>query len=69
MIFVITPGMKRNAYDTQALHDRIYKDLNQEGKHQVVMIPEDCKYKVIDDYSGKDVKVIIKEVEKAAILK
>lgn len=69
MIFVVKSGIKRDAYDTQKLHDKLYKELNEGGKNQVVMLPRDCKYKVIDDCSGKDVKVIIKEVEKAAILK
>lgn len=64
MIFVVKSGIKRDAYDTQKLHDKLYKELNQEGKHQVVMLPEDCTYDVINDYSSKDVKVIIKEIEK-----
>lgn len=64
MIFVVKSGIKRDAYDTQKLHDKLYKELNQEGKHQVVMLPEDCTYEVINDYSSKDVKVIIKEIEK-----
>lgn len=53
MIFVVKSGIKRDAYDTQKLHDKLYKELNQEGKHQVVMLPEDCTY-----------EVIIKEIEK-----
>lgn len=44
MIFVVKSGIKRDAYDTQKLHDKLYKELNQEGKHQVVMLPEDCTY-------------------------
>lgn len=34
------------------------------GKNQVVMLPSDCKYDVINDYNSKDIKVIIKEIEK-----
>lgn len=64
MIFVIKSGIKRDAYDTQKLHDKLYKELNQEGKHQVVMLPKDCTYDVICDYNSKDIKVIIKEIEK-----
>lgn len=64
MIFVVKTGMKRDRLDTRELRDRLYKELNQEGKHRVVMLPEDCTYDVINDYSGKDVKVIIKEIEK-----
>lgn len=64
MIFVVKSGIKRDAYDTQKLHDKLYKELNQEGKHQVVMFPEDCTYDVIYDYNSKDIKVIIKEIEK-----
>lgn len=40
------------------------KELNQEGKHQVVMLPEDCTYDVINDFNREDIKVIIKEIEK-----
>lgn len=32
MIFVVKSGIKRDAYDTQKLHDKLYKELNQEGK-------------------------------------
>ena len=64
MIFVVKTGIKRDKFDTRELRDRLYKELNQEGKHRVVMLPEDCTYDVINDYSGKDVKVIIKEIEK-----
>lgn len=64
MIFVIKSGIKRDAYDTQKLHDKLYKELNQEGKHQVVMLPEDCTYDVINDFNREDIKVIIKEIEK-----
>nr|DAF70387.1 MAG TPA: hypothetical protein [Caudoviricetes sp.] len=28
------------------------------------MLPSDCKYDVINDYNSKDIKVIIKEIEK-----
>lgn len=62
MIFVVKSGKKRDRFD--GLHEKLYKELNQEGKHQVVMLPEDCTYEVINDYSSKDVKVIIKEIEK-----
>lgn len=34
------------------------------GKNQVVMLPSGCKYDVINDYNSKDIKVIIKEIEK-----
>lgn len=69
MIFVVKSGIKRDAYDIQKLHDKLYKDLNEGGKNQVAVLPSDCTYDVINDYNSKDVKVIIKEVEKAAILK
>lgn len=64
MIFVVKSGIKRDAYDTQKLHDKLYNELNQEGKHQVIMLPGDCTYDVINDYNSKDIKVIIKEIEK-----
>lgn len=64
MIFVVKSGIERDAYDTQKLHDKLYKDLNEGGKNQVVVLPSDYTYDVINDYSGKDVKVIIKEIEK-----
>lgn len=64
MIFVIKAGIKRDAYDTQKLRNKLYKELNQEGKHQVVMLPEDCTYDVINDFNREDIKVIIKEIEK-----
>lgn len=64
MIFVVKSGIKRDAYDTIALREKLYKELNQEGKHQVVMLPNDCTYDVIYDYNSKDIKVIIKEIEK-----
>lgn len=64
MIFVVKSGIKRDAYDTQKLHDKLYKDLNEGGKNQVVVLSSDCTYDVINDYSGKDIKVIVKEIEK-----
>lgn len=64
MIFVVKSGIKRDVYDTRGLREKLYNELNQEGKHQVVMLPEDCTYDIVNDYSGKDVKVIIKEIEK-----
>lgn len=60
MIFVVKSGIKRDRFDTIGLREKLYK----EGKHQVVMLPEDCTYDIVNDYSGKDVKVIIKEIEK-----
>lgn len=60
MIFVVKSGIKRDAYDTQ----KLYKELNEGGKNQVAMLPEDCTYDVINDYNSKDIKVIIKEIEK-----
>lgn len=51
-------------FDTIALREKLYKELNQEGKHQVAMLPKDCTYDVIYDYNSKDIKVIIKEIEK-----
>lgn len=64
MIFVVKTGIKRDRFDTRELREKLYKELNQVGKHQVVMLPEDCTYDIVNDYSGKDVKVIIKEIEK-----
>lgn len=64
MIFVVKSGIKRDRFDTIGLREKLYKELNQEGKHQVVMLPGDCTYDIVNDYSGKDVKVIIKEIEK-----
>lgn len=64
MIFVVKTGMNRNSLEKRDIRDRIYKELNQEGKHQVVMLPGDCAYDVINDYNSKDIKVIIKEIEK-----
>lgn len=65
MIFVVKSGKKRDRFvDTIGLREKLYKELNQEGKHQVVMLPSDCTYDVINDYNSKDIKVIIKEIEK-----
>lgn len=64
MIFVVKSGIKRDAYDTQKLRNKLYKELNDVGKNQIVMLPEDCTYDVINDYNSKDIKVIIKEIEK-----
>lgn len=64
MIFVVKSGIKRDIFDTIGLHEKLYKELNQEGKHQVVMLPEDCTYDVINDFNREDIKVIIKEIEK-----
>lgn len=32
MIFVIKAGIKRDAYDTQKLRNKLYKELNEVGK-------------------------------------
>lgn len=64
MIFVVKSGIKRDVYDTRGLREKLYNEPNQEGKHQVVMLPSDCTYDVINDYNSKDIKVIIKEIEK-----
>lgn len=60
MIFVVKTGMNRNSLEKRDIRDRIYKELNQEGKHQVVMLPEDCTYDVIHDEPVKDVRIIDK---------
>lgn len=64
MIFVVKSGIKRDAYDTQILHDKLYKELNEGGKNQVAMLPSDCTYDIINDFNREDIKVIIKEIEK-----
>lgn len=64
MIFVVKSGIKRDVYDTRGLREKLYNELNQEGKHQVVMLPSDCTYDVINDFNREDIKVIIKEIEK-----
>lgn len=64
MIFVVKSGIKRDGFDTIALREKLYKELNEGGKNQVAMLPEDCTYDVINDYNSKDIKVIIKEIEK-----
>lgn len=64
MIFVVKSGIKRDAYDTQKLHDKLYKKLNEGGKNQVAMLPSDCTYDIINDFNREDIKVIIKEIEK-----
>lgn len=33
MIFVIKAGIKRDRFDTRELREKLYKELNQEGKH------------------------------------
>lgn len=38
MIFVVKSGIKRDAYDTQKLRNKLYKELNEIGKNQVVML-------------------------------
>lgn len=57
MIFVVKSGIKRDRFDTIGLREKLYK----EGKHQVVMLPEDCTYDVIYDSNEK---VIVKETKK-----
>lgn len=64
MIFVVKSGIKRDAYDTQKLHDKLYKELNEGGKNQVVMLPEDCMCDVINDSNEK---VVVKETEKGRL--
>lgn len=64
MIFVIKSGIKRDRFDTIGLREKLYKELNEGGKNQVAMLPSDCTYDVINDYNSKDIKVIIKEIEK-----
>lgn len=64
MIFVVKSGIKRDAYDTQKLHDKLYKELNEGGKNQVVMLPEYCMYDVINDSNEK---VVVKETEKGRL--
>lgn len=64
MIFVVKSGIKRDAYDTQKLHDKLYKELNEGGKNQVDMLPEDCMYDVINDSNEK---VVVKETEKGRL--
>lgn len=64
MIFVVKSGIKRDVFDTRGLREKLYNELNQEGKHQVVMLPSDCTYDVINDFNREDIKVIIKEIEK-----
>lgn len=59
MIFVVKSGIKRDRFDTIGLREKLYKELNQ-----VVMLPEDCTYDVINDFNREDIKVIIKEIEK-----
>ena len=61
---MIKAGVNRNRLEKIEIREKLYKELNQEGKHQVVMLPEDCTYDVINDYNSKDIKVIIKEIEK-----
>lgn len=61
---MIKSGIKRDRFDTRELREKLYKELNEIGKNQVVMLPSDCKYDVINDYNSKDIKVIIKEIEK-----
>lgn len=36
MIFVVKSGIKRDVYDTRGLREKLYNELNQEGKHQIV---------------------------------
>lgn len=64
MIFVIKSGIKRDAYDTQKLHDKLYKELNEGGKNQVAVLPSDCTYDVINDFNRENIEAIIKEIEK-----
>lgn len=64
MIFVVKSGIKRDKFDTIGLREKLYKELNEGGKNQVAMLPSDCTYDVINDYNSKDIKVIIKEIEK-----
>ena len=64
MIFVVKSGIKRDAYDTQKLRNKLYKELNEGGKNQVAMLPSDCTYDIINDFNREDIKVIIKEIEK-----
>lgn len=67
MIFVVKAGVNRNSLEKRDIRDRIYKELNQEGKHQVVMLPGDCTYDVIHDEPVKDVKIVDKESARGII--
>ena len=42
MIFVVKSGIKRDVFDTRGLREKLYNELNQEGKHQVVMLASGC---------------------------
>lgn len=57
MIFVVKVEVSRNKLERKDIRDRLYKELykelNQEGKYQVVMLPEDCTYDVIYDSNEK----------------
>ena len=53
MIFVVKVGVSRNKLERKDIRNRLYKELNQEGKHQVVMLPADCTYDVIYDSNEK----------------
>lgn len=45
MIFVVKTGMNRNSLEKRDIRDRIYKELNQEGKHLMYV------QKIILEYS------------------
>ena len=38
MIFVVKSGIKRDRFDTIGLREKLYKELNDVGKNQVVML-------------------------------
>lgn len=65
MIFVVKSDKK--IYAERALHDQLYRDLNQDGKNQIVVLPEGCTYDVIYDEPVKDVKIVDKESARGII--
>lgn len=64
MIFVVKSGIKRDKFETRELRERLFKELNGDGKNQVVIMPSDCTYDVINDHGYKNAQVVIKESEK-----
>lgn len=57
MIFVIKPVVRRSSEDIAKLQKKLYEDLNA-PKDKVLVLPPDCTYDIVNDYSRRNMVVI-----------
>lgn len=57
MIFVVKPTVNRSWEETVKLQEKLYKDLNA-ACDQVLVLPTDCTYDIINDYNRRNVVVV-----------